>query len=405
MNKATTQTVITSFTPPTATFGQQITFNIKVTESPAINPIYGLPTGTVTLYDGAILPANIVGFATSINSTTGQVSILTTTTGLSVGSHTINAVYSGDATFATSTGTISSLVIQPAATTTVVTASPPASTNFGGTVRFTAQRTSLIGTPPAGSHVTFWDGVVGTGINLGTGTLSATGSTFIDVNTLTAGAHTINAVYTDDVTLNYANSTGTLTPYRINNAPTATVLTTNPSVPSGTAVYGQPITLQAAVTSTGGTVNVGSVKFFDGANQIGGTVVVNASGIATLIINTLSATSHNLSAVYTDTVDASFTTSTGNLSPYVINAASTQIQSGDFMNSPPISALGSPVVLTAKVTTQGPSTIAVTSGSVSFWLGAVGTGTLLGSPSVNASGIASFTTSGGISPPALPLER
>jgi len=395
VNQATTQTQITSFTPTTPTFGQQITFNIRVTPSPIISAIYGLPTGSVSLYNGAAIPANLIGGPAAISPSTGMVTILTAVGGLPVGTHTINAVYTPPVTptsnYATSTGTIVNFVVAQANTTTTLTASPVGSATWGNPVTLTAQVTSGAGLPPAGTHVSFWDGPVGTGTLLGTDDVDAAGRATLVVSNLNAGPHVINARFIDDDdgNVNYAMSTGTLTNYRINFAPTSTVLTT--SLPSGTGVFGQPNTLQAAVTSPGGTVNVGTVTFRDGAVVLG-TGTVNTSGIATFIATTLSATSHTLSATYVDTVDSSFLTSSNTVTNYTVLPASTVILAANFTNVPPISMLGAPVLLTARVTTVSPSVANVTTGSISFWDGAVGT-TFIGTANVNATGVATFTTS------------
>jgi hypothetical protein len=92
-NAATTTAVISSLNP--SNLSQNVTFTATVSSAVA-----GTPTGTVQFKDGA---ANI-GAAQTLNASR-QASI--STTSLTAGSHVITAVYSGDAFYATSTGTLS----------------------------------------------------------------------------------------------------------------------------------------------------------------------------------------------------------------------------------------------------------------------------------------------------------
>jgi autotransporter-associated beta strand protein len=79
-------------------------------------------------------------------------------------------------------------------------------------------------------------------------------------------------------------------------APTATTLTS-----SGASVYGQSVTLTAAVTAQGGVSPAGgTVTFYDGATVLGN-AVVDANGNAALTTAALSAGSHSLTAVFAAT--------------------------------------------------------------------------------------------------------
>src|SRR5205823_6620382 len=108
-----------------------------------------------------------------------------------------------------------------------------------------------------GTHVTFWDGPVGTGVNLGTGIVIAGGTATINTTALAVGTNTINAVFVDDddATVEFASSTGTLSNYLVSQAATTTTVSANP--PSG-AVFGQPVDLTATITSPTATVPIGT---------------------------------------------------------------------------------------------------------------------------------------------------
>ena len=94
VNKASTATILSSSANPSTT-GQSVTFTAAVN---VVAPGAGTPTGTVTFNDGstalATLPLSSSGTATFSTST------------LAVNSHSIAAVYSGDASFTGSTGSM-----------------------------------------------------------------------------------------------------------------------------------------------------------------------------------------------------------------------------------------------------------------------------------------------------------
>ena len=129
-------------------------------------------------------------------------------------------------------------------TTTSLTSSPnPA--RFGVSVTFTATVTTTGSTPPTGT-VTFNDGTTA----LGTGTLNGSLVATFATSTLTAGTHSITAVYGGD-----ANNTGSTSAVlsQVIKAPTFTI--TTPTTPA-TALSGQSATSTFSVTPTSGTTTV-----------------------------------------------------------------------------------------------------------------------------------------------------
>lgn len=128
-----------------------------------------------------------------------------------------------------------------AATTTDVTSSAnPA--NYGASVTFTATVTTTGATPPTGT-VTFNDGNTA----LGTGTLNTSQVATFTTSTLTAGTHSITAVYGGD-----SSNAGSTSPVlsQVIVAPTFTI--TTPSTPA-TPHSGQTTTSTFKVTPTGTT--------------------------------------------------------------------------------------------------------------------------------------------------------
>lgn len=133
-----------------------------------------------------------------------------------------------------------------ATTTTVTSSQNPA--NFGVSVTFTATVTTTGSTPPTGT-VTFNDGTTA----LGSGSLSTVGgfqvATFA-TSTLTAGTHSITAVYGGDSS-NAGSTSAVLNQVIV--APTFTI--TTPTTPA-TALSGQSATSTFSVTPTSGTTTV-----------------------------------------------------------------------------------------------------------------------------------------------------
>ena len=85
----------------TVTTGQGITFTLKVTSTAT-----GIPSGTVSFKDGATI------LSSATLDATGTTTYLINT--LSIGAHSITAVYSGDANFATSTSNALAITINAA---------------------------------------------------------------------------------------------------------------------------------------------------------------------------------------------------------------------------------------------------------------------------------------------------
>jgi len=358
VNKAPTTTAVVSSKTPTA-FGESVTFTATVTVNA---PAVGTPTGSIEFRDGTTVLSTVPLVA-------GQATLATAT--LSVASHTISAVYSGDASFATSTGSTTQ-VVEKAATTTSVSGAPNPSV-FGQQVTFTA--TVAVESPGAGTptgSVNFYDG----GTLVGSGPLSGLTATF-STSTLSANTHSITATYVGDG--NFQTSTSSVFSQVVNKAPTTTALTSN----ANPSVFGQQVTFKATVTVTapGAGTPSGTVKFKDGATDIGeGTL--NASGEATFATTSLSVGGHTVTAHYVG--DASFLPSTSGAVNQTVNKAATSSVVASSLNP---STFGQTVTFTAKVTPVAPGAGTPT-GTVTFKDGA----TTLGTGGLDATGTATFST-------------
>jgi hypothetical protein len=168
----TTTTLGTSGSP--SSFGQSVTFTASVTSASG-----EIPTGTVTFKNGtATLEAVPL---------TGGVATFGTAT-LTVATHSITAVYNGDASDATSTSSAVSQVVTKAETSTSLISSLNPSSS-GQPVSFIATVTSSTSGTPTGS-VIFKSGTK----TLGSEPLSA-GVAILTTSLLAVGTNTITATY------------------------------------------------------------------------------------------------------------------------------------------------------------------------------------------------------------------
>jgi YVTN family beta-propeller protein len=280
---AGTSTSLVSSVNPSDT-SQPVTFSAMVSANS------GTPTGTVTFKDGS----STLGTGTLSG---GQASF--TTPPLSFGSHSVTAVYGGDANFAVSTSAVLNQVVLDATATSVVSSLNPSSANQQAS--FTATVKSSAGGTPTGI-VTFLD----TGVILGNGMLSGGQVTF--TIRLGLGSHSITAIYSGDATFGPS-----LSPVLTQVVLTATSTVVTPSVnPSG---LNENVTFTAAVSAASGTPT-GTVTFKDGASTLG-TATLSA-GQAAFSATTLTPGSHSITAVYGG--DANFGGSTSSVLTQVVTS-------------------------------------------------------------------------------------
>jgi hypothetical protein len=201
---ATNSTTQLASTASTSVWGQNVTFTATVSAGPGTA---AKPTGTVTFLDGT----TTLGTATLASNGTAAF----TTPSLSVGSHSITAVYSGDGSFTGSSSAVLTQTVNKAATTTTVV-STANSSPFGKAVTFTATMSAVApgaGTPTG--SVTFRDG----NTILGTGTLNNNGTATFTTSSLSVGSHAITVVYAGDG--NFSGSTSATLTQVITEVPPA----------------------------------------------------------------------------------------------------------------------------------------------------------------------------------------
>ena len=202
---ATTTTTLGS-SPNPSTVGQSVTFTATVQTNS--------PTGTATAATGNVVFKD-GGTPVFTNSSPSSGVFTYTTSGLTAGTHTFTAVYSGDSNYATSTSTATNQIVNSTvATTTTALGSAPNPSTVGQSVTFTAtvQTNSPTGTATAATgNVVFKDN----GTTVYTGSI-ANGVATYTTSGLTAGTHAFTAVYSGDS--NYATSTSAATNQTVNAA-------------------------------------------------------------------------------------------------------------------------------------------------------------------------------------------
>ncbi len=171
-----TKTVVTTSGSPSHV-GQPVTFTATVTSKHG-----AIPDGElVTFYDGKT--------AIGTGATASGVATFTTSS-LKAKTHTIKAIYPGDAAFEPSTGTVQQAVDKYPTTTALSSSLNPS--NSGQAVTFTAVVTSAGPETPTGK-VEFKDGTK----SIGSATLSA-GVATLTTSKLAVGTHPITAEYMGD---------------------------------------------------------------------------------------------------------------------------------------------------------------------------------------------------------------
>ena len=165
--------------PATSLLGETIMLTATV---PHVAP--GSPTGDVTFFDG-LTPL----WTAPLDGTANATAFIS---GLLVGTHSLSAVYSGDAFYAPSTSAALTHVVQRAETATVVAASNPTPAVDELVTFIATVSVEIPGPSPATGQVEFFaDASL-----LGTATLSGNPATAaFSVSSLSPGAHAITAVY------------------------------------------------------------------------------------------------------------------------------------------------------------------------------------------------------------------
>ncbi len=312
--------------PQTITEGQNAAAVVILT--PAVGGA-AYPTGTVTLTDS--LTSNT--YTASLPGTSDTISI--PLTGLTAGTHTFTATYSGDSNYTgaspySTTAPYNITVNSGSLTGTTTSLGLPVSTSVTSSYGTAVTSTAIVtGSNPTGSvqFVVSGGGLSGSYTYTTAAVTSGTASAGINLPFSTI-AYSITAVYSGDSA--NAGSTSNAASLTVGAATTQTVLSVNPA----SATLGNPFIVTAAVTSVVGTPAAANVTFaysttLTGAQTTLGTALLN-NGAATYFLNSLPVGSYYLFASYAGSASYGPSSSTG--VAVTVTAATNIVQ----LNSNPI---------------------------------------------------------------------
>ena len=282
LNTSSTQQVSVSGTASKAASA------ISLTPSANPSPVGGLLTFQATVSSTAGTPTGSVGFfdgtkqLSTIGLTAGVASYASSS--LTLGSHSVTAVYSGDSNFLGITSSAVPEQIVPA--TPTIAWSPPLGIIYGTTLAGILNATaSSANAPVAGS---FAYTVTPSG-----GIASPATSAMV----LSVGAYTLTATFTPTDTTNYSSVSASVS-LTVSKG-TATISLASSLNP---VLLKNSVTLTATVSSSASTPT-GTVSFYDGGTLLGTTETL-VQAVATYTTSTLAAGTHSITVFYSG--DANF---------------------------------------------------------------------------------------------------
>jgi autotransporter-associated beta strand protein len=269
-------TITLSGTATTTVFGQPVTLTVIVA---AVAPGAGTPTGTVNFREGS----TTLGSASLRN---GAATFTTTT--LSVGRHSVTAVYAGDSNFLASTSTALTLTVSPASSSLVHIGNVSVALDQAGRLQITGDAVAdqfTVSSPSAGTLRVSGDAGSGTSVNemnfvevastsvtninvtLGTGVCRATFSGISVPGTISVSYKNASdkisfaTVTANGITTSFAGSLVSLP-----TAPAGSVALDSSTI--GTATILIPGTNSEAIRISGGSIGSLSATAGDGTNTI-----------------------------------------------------------------------------------------------------------------------------------------
>jgi outer membrane protein OmpA-like peptidoglycan-associated protein len=270
-------------TPTSSTFGGSVTLTATVTSG---------ATGTVNFESDGVT----IGACGTVNVVSNSAQCVTTA--LSAGSHSLQAFYSGNSTYASSVSSPDTFVVS--------------ATNQSA-LSITTISTSFAESPSNDVTLATTGGSSGGAVSYGVSPSANTANCSVSGATLTytsTGACSITATMASGGNYNAVSSSPTT--FTVNLANSATALAANPT----SSTYGASVTLTATVT-VGAT---GTVNFESGGTTIGtcgGVAVV--SGSAQCVTAALPGGTDSLQALYSG--DGNFLSSSSSTRSFVVSAA------------------------------------------------------------------------------------
>jgi hypothetical protein len=268
--KASTTTTLTSSQNP-SNFGGSVTFTATVTSTagtPANGDTVHFIDGT-TIIGSGLLSGGVASFST---------------TALTAGTHKVKAAFLTDSSYAGSSSTLLTQVVNGLPTTSTVSSNLNSSI-YGQTITFTAEVLDNANSGTPTGTVSFKAGTnVLAKVALNSGTAS------FSTSTMAAGTKSITVTYNGDT--KYAPSTSTVLSQVINKAASVTTITSsmNPST------SGQSVTFTISIAPQFTGIPTGTVKLTLGATVLSTLTLVN--GGASYTTTTLPSGSDVIKATY-----------------------------------------------------------------------------------------------------------
>ncbi len=365
-----TVTATTGTASPTAGSSLQLTASIAPGTTGATSP-----TGTVIFQiDGTAVGTGVV---VSGNPATSTITI----TAPSVGSHTLQVVYSGDSNYNTATSTATVFTVAKSTTTLALT--PATTTPVGGSSLLLTATLSAPGTAttqPTGSIIFTMDGA-----SVGSASLASGTTATLTITAPTSGTHTLQASYVGDN--NYSAATSPAVTINVAKNPTTLTITPSTTTPAlGSTV---PVTATIAAASPGSTQPSGSVTFtLDGATVGVSPVLPGSPSTASITLPAMTPGTHILAASYSG--DTYYATATATAVSLTVPKSPTSTAITPATTS---SSGGSSLQVSATVIATNPGTSFPT-GTVNFSVDGASAGVSAlspGSPSTTTINLAALT--------------
>ncbi|MBT9330641.1 Ig-like domain repeat protein [Paracidobacterium acidisoli] len=377
-------TMAVSASPTAPADGASVTLSAMVS---AASGTTAPTTGTVQFYyafNGGAAMALGSPVAVTSGSGTTAVATLNNVTTLPVGTDTITATYSGstDGLFqASSTMPAMSATVKVGlpATTTMITP-PTGNITYGSSYTFTVNVAAQVGnTVPTGT-VTFTAGST----TLGSPATLSGGSATFTTTLLPGGSNqvtdTVTATY-NDPSNTFASSSGTAS---VSVTPVGTT-TSTPTSSNLNPVSGQTLTLTAMVAATGSSAQpTGTVTFYNNGTLVLCSATLG-SGSASCPTSLLPQGADSVTAVFEG--GNGFTTSTSSALSLTVAPPSASTATA-LTASTTTASTTQPVTFTATVTNTTSGSTGIPTGVVTFQSDS----NVLGTGSLNAGGVATFTT-------------
>jgi hypothetical protein len=361
-------------TPATQTPSAGSTLQITASISPPSSG--GTPaTGTVNF----TLDGTAVGTALVVGGSPATATITITTP--AIGSHTLQATYSGDGNYYTATSPGVTINVSKGSTTLTVT--PATTSPLGGSnmlVTATVSASVSGATVPTGTVSFTLDGS-----SVGSGTVVGGSTASINITVPSTGTHALQAFYSGDT--NFNSSISPTVNFTVARTPTTLVVTPSTTTPALGSTL--PVTATITPSSFGATMPSGTVTFtVDGVTMAVQSVTQGTPSTASVTLPALSPGAHILSAIYTG--DSYYASSTATQVTVTVPKIPTTMTITPATTAP---AGGSSLSVSTTIT---PTTIGTTlpTGTVTFTLDGASAATsavVPGSPSTATAVLASIS--------------